>query len=345
MSAGVHPISRAGRLRGAAAGDGAAAGPGRVLAGRGGADPERGQEEVPDQHLEDRRARRPGPPADQVRRGRGQPRASCRTDRCCSPPGVPTRPRRRTRTPSDVAALWLLPAAGGEARVVAALPGGVTAAEVARDAGAIVVGAPVLPAARAMATAPRTTPGCARSARTPGSPPSCTSPRRSGSGITTWGPTSPGCSPSIPTRCRKRRSGGPAGTRSRRWPTTAAEGAERAANPARLRDLTPEPGRALDGEAFELTPDGASVITGWWQWEPAGESHCELVAIDVASGKRRVLLSVPEYDFENPRVSPDGRYIACLRERHATGQPAGRRHRGPARRRRRGRGRRLRARP
>src|SRR6476620_2584756 len=48
---------------------------------------------------------------------------------------------------SDVAALWLLPAAGGEARVVAALPGGVTVAEVARDAGAIVVGAPVLPGA------------------------------------------------------------------------------------------------------------------------------------------------------------------------------------------------------
>ncbi|MGH3174885.1 MAG: S9 family peptidase, partial [Streptosporangiaceae bacterium] len=63
-----------------------------------------------------------------------------------------------------------------------------------------------------------------------------------------------------------------------------------------------------------------SVITGWWLWEPAGESRCELVAIDVASGKRRVLLSVPEYDFENPRVSPDERYIACLRERHATGR-------------------------
>ena len=47
----------------------------------------------------------------------------------------------------DVASLWLLPASGGEARVVAALPGGVTAAEVARDAGAIVVGAPVLPGA------------------------------------------------------------------------------------------------------------------------------------------------------------------------------------------------------
>src|SRR6516225_4791518 len=46
----------------------------------------------------------------------------------------------------EVAALWLLPAAGGEARVVAALPGGVTAAEVAAQAGGIVVGAPALPA-------------------------------------------------------------------------------------------------------------------------------------------------------------------------------------------------------
>ena len=97
----------------------------------------------------------------------------------------------------DVAALWLLPAAGGEARVVAALPGGVTAAEVARDAGGIVVSSPVLPAAggreggsggsspRPARPQPRTTPGCARSARTPGSPPSCTSRHRSGTGTTT----------------------------------------------------------------------------------------------------------------------------------------------------------------
>jgi len=100
----------------------------------------------------------------------------------------------------------------------------------------------------------------------------------------------------------------------------AREGAERAAQPARLRDLTPEPGRALDGEAFELTPDGTSVVTGWWQWDPAGESHCELVLIDVASGKRRVLLSVPEFDFSSPRVSPDGRFIVCQRERHSTAE-------------------------
>src|SRR5215471_7811156 len=47
----------------------------------------------------------------------------------------------------DGAALWLLPAGGGEARVVAALPGGITAAEAARDVTAVVVGAPVLPGA------------------------------------------------------------------------------------------------------------------------------------------------------------------------------------------------------
>ena len=40
---------------------------------------------------------------------------------------------------ADGAALWLLPPDGGEARVVAVLPGGITAAEAARDTGAIVL--------------------------------------------------------------------------------------------------------------------------------------------------------------------------------------------------------------
>ena len=44
-------------------------------------------------------------------------------------------PARRDGAAADVPALWLLPPGGGEARIVAALPGGVTAAEVARDAG------------------------------------------------------------------------------------------------------------------------------------------------------------------------------------------------------------------
>jgi hypothetical protein len=60
------------------------------------------------------------------------------------------------------------------------------------------------------------------------------------------------------------------------------------------------------------------VITGWQLWHPAGQSYAELVMIDVASGKRLVLLSAPEYSFSGPRVSPDGRFIACQRETQTT---------------------------
>jgi dipeptidyl aminopeptidase/acylaminoacyl peptidase len=234
----------------------------------------------------------------------------------------------------DVAALWLLPAAGGEARVVAALPGGVTAAEVARDAGAIVVAAPVLPAAGGQGGGRVRPPvaGTAGNGDSAGEDARLRQQRKD-AGVTAilhesapvrfWdhdlGPGQPRLFAVDPDQVLQTEIGWAGGDKE---PVLAddtdPEGAERPAHHARLRDLTPEPGRALDEEAFELTPDGASLVTGWWQWDPAGESRCELVMIDVASGKRRVLLSVPEFDFSGPRVSPDGRFIACLRERHAT---------------------------
>ena len=228
--------------------------------------------------------------------------------------------KKRDGDSGDDAALWLLPAAGGEARTVAALPGGVTAAEVAKDAGGIVVSSPVLPAA-----------GNGDDARL--------RQERKDAGITAilhesapvryWdhdlGPDQPRLFAVDPDQVQETDIGWAGGDKELSVADEGGEdqgheGTERAAKPARLRDLTPEPGRALDGEAFELTPDGTSVVTGWWQWDPAGESHCELVMIDVASGKRRVLLSVPEFDFSGPRVSPDGRFIVCQRERHATAE-------------------------
>src|SRR5690242_18795019 len=234
----------------------------------------------------------------------------------------------------DVAALWLLPAAGGEARVVAALPGGVTAAEVARDAGTIVAGAPVLPGAGGQGGS-GFRPPVAGTAGNGDSAADDTRLRqeRKDAGITAilhesapvrfWdhdlGPDQPRLFAVDPDQVQETEIGWAGGDKE---PALAddsePEGAERPGRPARLRDLTPEPGRALDGEAFELTPDGASLVTGWWQWDPASESHCDLVMIDVASGKRRVLLSAPDFDFSGPRISPDGRFIACLRERHAT---------------------------
>ncbi|NUR91736.1 MAG: S9 family peptidase, partial [Nonomuraea sp.] len=83
-----------------------------------------------------------------------------------------------------------------------------------------------------------------------------------------------------------------------------------------VRELTPDAGEALRETSFELTPDGATVITSWRRFLPQGQSHTDLVAIDVATGERRILLTDDAHDFGGPiAVSPDGRRVACSRER------------------------------
>ncbi|GAA0430864.1 peptidase S9 [Acrocarpospora corrugata] len=79
-------------------------------------------------------------------------------------------------------------------------------------------------------------------------------------------------------------------------------------------DLTPEPGRALDQGAFDVSPDGSTVVTTWRVSTGAGNSRSELVAL---GGERRVLAADEHHDFTGPvRISPDGGRVACLRERH-----------------------------
>ena len=183
------------------------------------------------------------------------------------------------------ASLWSLPAGAGEAGPIARLPGGIAAAEVASQAGTIVVTSPVLPGAHTDSTSDED--GRLRK-------------ERADAGVTAI------LHESSPIRF---------------WDHDLGPDQLRlfAVEPG-VRDLTPEPGRALDEQPFELTPDGTSVLTGWWLWNPAGQSHSELVTIDVATGKRRVLLSAPEFNFSGPRVSPDGRFIVCLRETRATAE-------------------------
>ncbi|MCF6475330.1 S9 family peptidase [Nonomuraea sp. MG754425] len=83
-----------------------------------------------------------------------------------------------------------------------------------------------------------------------------------------------------------------------------------------VRDLTPDAGDALREGTFELSPDGATVVTTWREYLPRGEWRTGLAAIDVATGERRVLLSDPAYDFTGPlAISPDGTRIVCSRER------------------------------
>jgi dipeptidyl aminopeptidase/acylaminoacyl peptidase len=195
--------------------------------------------------------------------------------------------------PGGTAALWLLPPGGGEARIVATLPGGVAAAEVAGHIGAIVVSSPVLPAAG------QDTDEQLRKERTD-------------AGVTAI------LHESAPVRFWDHDLGPDQLRLFALDPERVAEAGPAQPEGTGLRDLTPEPGRALDEQHFEVSPDGASVITGWGHWDPAGQSYTELVTIDVTTGKRRVLLSVPEYNFEGPRVSPDGRLIVCQREKQLT---------------------------
>ena len=174
--------------------------------------------------------------------------------------------------------LWLLPADGGEPGLVVDRPGGIEDFTVARDTGAVVFAASELPG---------------------------TDPERAGrrkaAGVTAT------LHESLPIRDWDQQVG-PA---ERRLFVVPPDGGE-------PRDLTPEPAQGLAGQDFAITPDGATVVTGWWLPEPRGERRSELVAIDVATGERRRLAGAAGADFHTPVVSPDGRGVVCVRDRHAT---------------------------
>lgn len=192
----------------------------------------------------------------------------------------------------ETAGLWLLPAAGGEAWLAAAPPGGVQAVAVARDAGSVVLLSAVHPDAedwaadRARAKA-RTDVGV--SARLFEDYP-----------IRHWddylGPRHGRLTVAV-------------------GPVSAGE--DRLA----LTELTPHPGRALHGVQVDVTPDGRSVVAGWRR-ETADPTvlAVDLVQIDAATGARRVLRA-DGAQYGGVACSPDGRWVACVRD--GVGTPEG----------------------
>ena len=54
-------------------------------------------------------------------------------------------------------------------------------------------------------------------------------------------------------------------------------------------DLTPDPGRTLDENSFDITPDGARVVIGWSVWDETGNKTDQVEVIDAATGERRTL--------------------------------------------------------
>jgi dipeptidyl aminopeptidase/acylaminoacyl peptidase len=191
------------------------------------------------------------------------------------------------------AALWLLPAGSGEARIVASLPGGVSGLETALDTPAIVVVSPVL-----------------------GDDDERLRKERKDAGVTAI------LHETVPARYWDHDLG-PAELRlfavlppepdadSTKTGTGTDEKYE-------TRDLTTDAGRALFEPSIALSPDGTMAAVTWWRWRDGVQEHKELALIDLATGKRTVLLSDPVLDYGSPAFSPDGLQLACVRSTKPT---------------------------
>ncbi|HUB39349.1 MAG TPA: S9 family peptidase [Streptosporangiaceae bacterium] len=197
----------------------------------------------------------------------------------------------------DKPAVWLLPAAGGEAYRVAAAGGGVAGLATAARERAFVYAAAVFPGASdteqdAARRKARADAGVKAILHEPGG------------ALRYWdhdlGPESV-------------RLLVPAGVQLSDQRSDASDSASTASEP---RDITPDPGRALDEQEFELTPDGSAVVTGWRVTEEGGQFRDEVVVIDAGTGQRRTLLGEPGFDFSSPRISPDGELVLAIRTEH-----------------------------
>lgn len=193
--------------------------------------------------------------------------------------------------------LWCLPAAGGEASVVAQRRGGFGAVRAARTSPTVVVGASVLPGADLAAD------DDLRRARADAK---VSAILHDGYPIRFWDGD---LGPAQPHLARLERPSGVA-------PADAPR--ERAV----LVDLTPDAGSGLLQTGADLSADGSFLVTSWQRPLGRGDRRSELVLIDVATGARRLLLSDPGADLDNPVVSPDGTWVFHLRESRSTPEQA-----------------------
>ncbi|HEX2213399.1 MAG TPA: S9 family peptidase [Mycobacterium sp.] len=185
------------------------------------------------------------------------------------------------------AALWRLPAAGGEAVEALALPGGVEAVRPAREADMAVVRSSLLPSARNVEDDRRL-----RDLRKDNK---VTAILHTGYPIRHWdsdlGPAEPHL-----------------------LGIGLAEG--------EVDDLTAAPGGALRESEFDVSADGRFVVTTWQRPAPGASRHSVLMRIDVDSGERTVIVEESDADAWSPAIAPDGSAVAYVRESFSTPEKA-----------------------
>lgn len=177
------------------------------------------------------------------------------------------------------AALWRLPAAGGEASEVLTMPGGVAGAASARAADATVVTASLLPSSAGVDDD--------KAKREVRKDAKVSAILHTGYPVRHWdhdlGPDQPHL--------------------------FDADGP---------RDLTADPGAALRETTFDLSADGGFVVTSWQEPGPGTALRVVLVRIDRISGERTTIAQEPGADLERPAISPDDSAVAFTRETHST---------------------------
>ena len=181
------------------------------------------------------------------------------------------------------AALWRLPAAGGEAFEALALPGGVETVHAAVEADLAVVRAPAMPSARSVDDDRRL-----RELRKDNK---VTAILHTGYPIRHWDKD---LGPGEPHLFGIDLDGGAP------------------------KDLTEAPGSALWDTDFDVNSDGRFVIASWQQPAAGAAKHAVLVRIDTDTGERTVIADEPDADLWSPVIAPDGSAVVYARESYST---------------------------
>nr|WP_231494972.1 alpha/beta fold hydrolase [Cellulomonas sp. KRMCY2] len=195
----------------------------------------------------------------------------------------------------DKPALWVLPAGGGEARIVATRPGGVTGVRTARSSAAVVFATSMLPGASDGDEDEKL--------RTLRKDKKVAAILHDGYPVRYWD-----------------HDLGPDVTHLLGWHFKVGDDVARSVEVAsqsiehlKVRDLTPTPGHSLSEAEYDFSPNGTFVVSTWRMPQANGEYRTVLVRIDVDSRQRTTIVDDPDADLGSPVISPDGSAVAYVR--------------------------------